>query len=94
MHVLLTQVFGWVMSAAILAAIRLSREAADAERMDVRALQVCVCVMCVWGGGVSECVDLRGASQVTHKEACVCACLNSQTLADLVQERQKGEGKP
>jgi|AntDeeMetagen681_2_1112603.scaffolds.fasta_scaffold78536_1 hypothetical protein len=28
------------MSAAILAAIRLSRESADAERLDIRALQV------------------------------------------------------
>jgi len=34
-----SSVFGWVMSAAILAAIRLSRDAADAERMDLRALQ-------------------------------------------------------
>lgn len=34
------QVFGWVMSAAILAAIRLSRETTDAERMDVHVLQV------------------------------------------------------
>lgn len=34
------QVNGWVVAAALLAAVRFSRQAADEERLDTRALQV------------------------------------------------------
>ena len=37
-----SSVGGWVVALSLLAAIRMSREQTDAERLDVSALQVCV----------------------------------------------------